>query len=87
MFLRLPAMPGVASQRTSQSSGAAVAVLMLLCSSVFATVPGINSYQQGKFEDAYKEFQDTLKSHPQSQRRRRAPVRFRHRGLQTEGLQ
>ena len=44
----------------------AVAVLMLLCSSVFATVPGINAYQQGKFEDAYKEFQDTLKSHPQS---------------------
>ena len=39
---------------------------MLLCSSVFATVPGINAYQQGKFEDAYKEFQDTLKSHPQS---------------------
>src|SRR6478735_6879032 len=49
-----------------KATGAAVAVLMLLCSSVFATVPGINSYQQGKFEDAYKEFQDTLKSHPQS---------------------
>ena len=46
--------------------GAAVAVLLLLCSSVFATAPGINAYQQGKFEDAYKEFQDTLKSHPQS---------------------
>ncbi|MFL6504117.1 MAG: vWA domain-containing protein [Candidatus Udaeobacter sp.] len=44
----------------------AIAVLMLLCSSVFATAPGINAYQQGKFEDAYKEFQDTLKSHPQS---------------------
>src|SRR5207248_10424599 len=28
--------------------------------------PGINAYQQGKFEDAYKEFQKTLKSHPQS---------------------
>ena len=48
------------------AAGAAAAVLMLLCSSVFATAPGINSYQQGKFEDAYKEFQDTLKSHPQS---------------------
>ena len=44
----------------------AIAVLMLLCSSVFATVPGISSYEQGKFEDAYKDFQDTLKSHPQS---------------------
>src|SRR6266571_3707955 len=39
---------------------------MLLCSSAFATAPGINSYQQGKFEDAYKEFQETLKSHPES---------------------
>jgi Ca-activated chloride channel family protein len=47
-------------------AGAAVAVLMLLCSPVLATAPGINAYQQGKFEDAYKEFQDTLKSHPQS---------------------
>jgi Ca-activated chloride channel family protein len=49
-----------------KAAGAAVAVLILLCSSVFATVPGINAYQQGKFENAYKEFQDTLKSHPQS---------------------
>jgi len=39
---------------------------MLLCSSAFATAPGINAYQQGKFENAYKEFQETLKSHPQS---------------------
>src|SRR5262245_27696819 len=46
--------------------GAAAAILMLLCSSAFATAPGINAYQQGKFEDAYKEFQETLKSHPQS---------------------
>src|SRR6476659_4485648 len=44
----------------------AIAVLMLLCSSAFGTAPGINAYQQGKFEDAYKEFQDTLRSHPQS---------------------
>jgi Ca-activated chloride channel family protein len=46
--------------------GAVVAVLTLLCSPAFATAPGINAYQQGKFEDAYKEFQETLKSHPQS---------------------
>ena len=45
---------------------AAVALLLLLCSSAFATAPGIDAYQQGKFEDAYKEFQETLKSHPQS---------------------
>src|SRR4029079_2136712 len=47
-------------------AAAVIAVLMLLCSSAFGTAPGINAYQQGKFEDAYKEFQDTLKSHPQS---------------------
>src|SRR5262245_8374895 len=50
----------------AKAVGAAVAILVLLCSSVFATAPGINAYQQGKFEDAYKEFQETLKSHPES---------------------
>ena len=46
--------------------GAAAALLMLLSSFAFAIAPGLDAYQQGKFEDAYKEFQDTLKSHPQS---------------------
>ena len=50
----------------AKAAGAVAALLMLLCSSAFATTPGIDAYQQGKFEDAYKEFQDTLKSHPQS---------------------
>src|SRR5262249_2496032 len=47
-------------------AGATAALVALMCSSAFATAPGVNQYQQGKFEDAYKEFQDTLKSHPQS---------------------
>ena len=50
----------------AKAAGAAAVLLVLLCSSAFAMVPGVNAYQQGKFEDAYKEFQDTLKSHPQS---------------------
>src|SRR5438094_2365013 len=50
----------------AKAAGAAVAILMLLCSSAFETVPGINADQQGKLEEAYKEFQETLKSHPQS---------------------
>src|SRR5262245_8866352 len=50
----------------AKAAGAAVALLMLASSLAFATAPGINAYQQGKFEDAYKEFQETLKSHPQS---------------------
>ncbi|HEU4772101.1 MAG TPA: VWA domain-containing protein, partial [Candidatus Udaeobacter sp.] len=56
---------GVASGPVRGAAAAAI-LLMLLCSSVFATAPGISAYQQGKFEDAYKEFQETLKSHPQS---------------------
>jgi len=28
--------------------------------------PGIDAYHQGKFEDAYSQFQQTLKSHPES---------------------
>src|SRR5262249_4497331 len=47
-------------------AGAAAALVVLVFSPAFATAPGVNQYQQGKFEDAYKEFQDTLKSHPQS---------------------
>jgi Ca-activated chloride channel family protein len=49
-----------------KAAGAAAALLLLLSSSAFGTAPGVNAYQQGKFEDAYKEFQETLKSHPQS---------------------
>ena len=68
---RVPAparnLPHNLTSGPAKAAGAAAAILMLLCSSsAFATAPGINAYQQGKFEDAYKEFQDTLKSHPQS---------------------
>src|SRR3954471_772302 len=47
--------PGRSVAGEPVKAAGAVAVLMLLCSSVFATTPGISSYQQGKFEDAYKE--------------------------------
>ena len=49
-----------------KTAAATVALLVLLCTSVFAATPGVDAYQQGKFEDAYKEFQETLKSHPES---------------------
>ena len=44
------------------------AVMILICFSpfVFAIAPGIDAYREGKFEDAYSQFQQTLKSHPQS---------------------
>lgn len=50
----------------AKTAAAAVALLVLLCTSAFAAAPGVDAYQQGKFEDAYKEFQGTLKSHPES---------------------
>ena len=46
--------------------GATVVLLILISSSAFAAAPGIDAYQEGKFEDAYSQFQQTLKSHPQS---------------------
>ena len=49
-----------------KAAGAAIALLIFLWSSALATTAGVDAYQQGKFEDAYKEFQGTLKSHPQS---------------------
>ena len=49
-----------------KTAAAAVAFLVLVYTSAFAIAPGVDAYQQGKFEDAYKEFQETLKSHPES---------------------
>jgi Ca-activated chloride channel family protein len=46
--------------------GATVVLLVLLSSFAFAAAPGIDAYHEGKFEDAYSQFQQTLKSHPQS---------------------
>jgi hypothetical protein len=33
---------------------------------VFAAAPGLDAYRDGKFTDAYQEFQQTLKTHPQT---------------------
>src|SRR5881227_1440453 len=50
-------------------AGAAAAtalLVMFLSSSALATAPGLDAYRGGKFEDAYSQFQNALKSHPQS---------------------
>jgi Ca-activated chloride channel family protein len=45
----------------------ATAALALFCYQfAFATTPGLKAYNDGKFEDAYHHFQETLKTHPQS---------------------
>jgi Ca-activated chloride channel family protein len=44
-----------------------VTALVLLSSQpIFATAPGLDAYRDGKFNDAYTQFQQTLKEHPQS---------------------
>src|SRR5438874_2015330 len=45
---------------------AAAALWIALCHFGFATTPGLDAYRDGKFSDAYNQFQQTLKMHPQS---------------------
>jgi len=47
-------------------TAATAALLIILCQLAFAATPGLEAYRDGKFEDAYSQFQETLKSHPQS---------------------
>ena len=42
------------------------ALLILVASFSYAAAPGLDAYRDGKFEDAYSQFQQTLKSHPES---------------------
>src|SRR5881296_3405164 len=49
-----------------KTAAATAALLMFLSAFAFAATPGIDAYRQGKFEDAYSQFQQTLKSHPES---------------------
>ncbi len=51
---------------SARATAAAAVLLMFLSSPAFATAPGLDAYRSGKFEDAYSQFQQTLKTHPQS---------------------
>jgi Ca-activated chloride channel homolog len=53
---------------TTPARGTAAAAMLLMFFSpfLFANAPGIDAYREGKFEDAYSQFQETLQSHPQS---------------------
>src|SRR5213083_403520 len=48
------------------AAAATTAVLMGLITFAFGAAPGIDAYRDGKFEDAYSQFQQTLKSHTDS---------------------
>ena len=52
--------------RPAGATATAALLMMFLSSSVFATAPGLDAYRSGKFEDAYGQFQQTLKTHPES---------------------
>jgi Ca-activated chloride channel family protein len=56
---------GVASGAAGATATAAV-LMMLSCSELFASAPGLDAYHSGKFDDAYGQFQQTLKTHPES---------------------
>jgi Ca-activated chloride channel family protein len=45
---------------------AATTAMLFVVPQLSASAPGLNSYRDGKFNDAYQEFQQTLKTHPQS---------------------
>jgi Ca-activated chloride channel family protein len=47
-------------------TAATAALMIFLCQFAFGGAPGLDAYSNGKFEDAYGQFQQTLKSHPQS---------------------
>src|SRR5256714_1088304 len=49
-----------------RTAATTAALLILLASFSYAAAPGIDAYRYGKFEDAYSQFQQTLKSHPES---------------------
>src|SRR6059058_2966761 len=59
------AVRGVANAPAGAAAATALLV-MFLFSPAFATAPGLDAYRGGKFEDAYSQFQNALKSHPQS---------------------
>src|SRR4030095_12819450 len=49
-----------------KAATATAALAIFCCQFAFATTPGLRAYRDGKFEDAYSHFQETLKTHPQS---------------------
>src|SRR5947208_82598 len=61
------ALRGVANAPAGPAAATALLV-MFLSSPAIATAPGPDASRGGEFEDAYDQFQNALKSHPQSRR-------------------
>jgi len=56
----------VYSHTPAKIATAAAALWLAICQFGFGAAPGMDAYRDGKFTDAYSQFQQTLKSHPQS---------------------
>jgi Ca-activated chloride channel homolog len=67
-YAAAPARKAARSVADTPAGAAAAAGLLVifLSSSAFATAAGVDAYRNGKFEDAYSQFQQVLKSHPES---------------------
>jgi Ca-activated chloride channel family protein len=52
--------------RWTRAAAPAAALLLLSVHPIYATAPGLDAYRDGKFNDAYTQFQQTLKEHPNS---------------------
>ena len=50
----------------ARTAAATAALMIFLGQFAFGASPGLEAYHDGKFEDAYTQFQKTLKLHPQS---------------------
>jgi Ca-activated chloride channel family protein len=53
-------------QIPAQTAIVTTALLMTCCSIVRGESPGLSAYHEGKFDQAYNEFQQTLQAHPKS---------------------
>jgi Ca-activated chloride channel family protein len=67
-FAAVPARKAAQGVASAPAGATAIVALlmMFLSSSLFATAPGHDAYRNWKFEDAYGQFQQTLKTHPES---------------------
>lgn len=52
--------------RVATAAAPVTALLIFSAHPIWASVPGMDAYREGKFDDAYAEFQQTLKQHPNS---------------------
>jgi Ca-activated chloride channel family protein len=52
--------------RAPVAASAVAALVLLSLPNAFAAAPGLDAYRDGKFTDAYQEFEQTLKTHPQT---------------------